>query len=155
ERLGTPMARSIVVDNVAKRYQLGQAGHTMLRDALVGAFRGLLGRKRESGAGEKWALSGVSFEVNQGGVGGGIGRSGAGKSPLLKVLSGITYPPSGRVNVTGRVGSLLEVGTGFHDELTGRENIYMNGSILGMRKKEIDASLDQIIAFAEVDGFLD
>ena len=97
----------------------------------------------------------MSLEVEQGEVVGIIGRNGAGKSTLLKVLSRITYPTSGRVEVRGRVGSLLEVGTGFHDELTGRENIYLNGSILGMKKRETDAVLDRIIEFADVTEFLD
>jgi lipopolysaccharide transport system ATP-binding protein len=149
------MTRSIAVENVTKCYQLGEARHTMLRDALMGAFGKLLHRKKGPGPQTKWALNGVSFEVEQGEVVGIIGRNGAGKSTLLKVLSRITYPTSGQVEVNGRVGSLLEVGTGFHDELTGRENIYMNGSILGMRKKEIDAAMDQIVAFADVDQFLD
>ena len=97
----------------------------------------------------------MSFEVNQGEVVGIIGRNGAGKSTLLKILSRITEPTSGRAEIYGRVGSLLEVGTGFHQELTGRENIYLNGAILGMRKAEIDRKLDEIVAFAEVDQFID
>jgi lipopolysaccharide transport system ATP-binding protein len=153
------MARSIVVDQLKKCYRLGESSPTMLRDALAGLFGKLFGRRKgpgpAPGMSTKWALDGVSFEIEHGEVVGIIGRNGAGKSTLLKVLSRITYPTSGSVEVTGRVGSLLEVGTGFHDELTGRENIYMNGSILGMKKREIDASLDQIVDFADVENFLD
>ena len=149
------MPQSIVVDNLSKQYRLGESQHTMLRDAFVGALRKALRRERTSPQGMKWALDGVSFEIERGEVVGIIGRNGAGKSTLLKVLSRITYPTSGRVQVDGRVGSLLEVGTGFHDELTGRENIYMNGSILGMRKREIDGTMDQIIEFADIGEFLD
>jgi lipopolysaccharide transport system ATP-binding protein len=145
----------ITVENVSKRYQLGETQHTMLRDAVMGAVRRLLGRSPAAPPEEKWALKDVSFEIRPGEVVGLVGRNGAGKSTLLKVLSQITYPTSGRVDVQGRVGSLLEVGTGFHDELTGRENVYMNGSILGMRKREIDAALPQIIDFAEIGPFLD
>jgi lipopolysaccharide transport system ATP-binding protein len=102
-----------------------------------------------------WALKDISFEVNKGDVVGIIGRNGAGKSTLLKILSQITEPTSGEINLYGRVGSLLEVGTGFHPELTGRENIYLNGAILGMRRKEIDRQFDAIVDFAEVEQFLD
>jgi lipopolysaccharide transport system ATP-binding protein len=145
------MPRSIIVDNVSKKYLLGESKHTMLREALMGVFR----RKHQPERKSIWALNGASLEVQQGEVVGILGRNGAGKSTLLKVLSKITYPTSGRVEVTGRVGSLLEVGTGFHDELTGRENIYLNGSMLGMRKKEIDASLEEIVEFADIGNFLD
>ncbi|HEV3118711.1 MAG TPA: ABC transporter ATP-binding protein, partial [Gemmataceae bacterium] len=150
------MPHSIVVENVSKCYQLGETRHTMLREALTGAFRTLIGRKKaQSSQDVLWALNGISFEVERGEVIGLIGRNGAGKSTLLKVLSRITYPNSGDVHVNGRVGSLLEVGTGFHDELTGRENIFLNGSILGMRKREIEAALDKIVEFADIGGFLD
>jgi len=149
------MTHSILVDNVTKCYQLGEARHTMIRDAVMGAIRSLFRRKQERRQEVKWALDGVSFSVQPGEVVGIIGRNGAGKSTLLKTLSRITYPTSGTVDVQGRVGSLLEVGTGFHEELTGRENIYLNGAILGMTKREINATLDEIIAFADVDAFLD
>jgi lipopolysaccharide transport system ATP-binding protein len=150
------MPHSIVVENVSKCYQLGETRHTMLREVLMGAFRTLIGRKKAQSLQEMlWALDGISFEVERGEVIGLIGRNGAGKSTLLKVLSRITYPNSGQVHVNGRVGSLLEVGTGFHDELTGRENIFLNGSILGMRKREIEAALDKIVEFADIGAFLD
>jgi lipopolysaccharide transport system ATP-binding protein len=118
----------------------------------------LLGRKQAgtvTSSGDYWALKDVSFDVKHGEVVGVIGRNGAGKSTLLKVLSRITEPTKGRARVAGRVGSLLEVGTGFHPELTGRENIYMNGAILGMAKANIDRRFDEIVAFAEVDTYLD
>jgi lipopolysaccharide transport system ATP-binding protein len=149
------MPQAIVVENVTKVYQLGEARPTMLREVLMGALGRLAGRTPAPSRSLKRALDGVSLEVEQGEVVGIIGRNGAGKSTLLKVLSRITYPTSGRVEVSGRVGSLLEVGTGFHDELTGRENIYLNGSILGMKKRETDAALDRIIEFADVTEFLD
>lgn len=152
-----PMIR---VDNLSKRYRLGarQAPYGTLRDTLAGAVRAPLRRLRQGGrtATETlWALKDVNFEVQPGEVVGIIGRNGAGKSTLLKVLSRITEPTAGRVELYGRVGSLLEVGTGFHPELTGRENIYLNGAILGMRRAEIARKFDEIVAFAEIERFLD
>ncbi len=149
------MQESIVVEDISKEYTLGMLQHeTMLRDALVGLFRHPLRRLR-SRKETIWALKNVSFTVNDGEVLGVIGRNGAGKSTLLKVLSRITYPTRGRFKVRGKVSSLLEVGTGFHEELSGRENVYLNGSILGMKKREIDAKLDRIVAFAGVEKFVD
>ncbi len=149
------MTHSIVVENLSKQYQLGQLQHeTMLREAIVSFFKNPLKKLRR----EKeliWALKDVEFNVDEGEVVGIIGRNGAGKSTLLKVLSRITYPTTGSITVHGRVASLLEVGTGFHEELTGRENIFLNGSILGMRRKEIVAKMDQIIDFAGVEKFVD
>lgn len=125
----------------------------MLREQLVEMIKRPFGGVKD--AESIWALRDVSFDVDEGEVVGIIGRNGAGKSTLLKVLSKITYPTSGNVNVKGRVASLLEVGTGFHDELTGRENIYLNGSILGMRKREIEERFDAIVDFSGVEQFID
>ncbi len=145
----------ITVENVSKCYRLGEMqGPRMIREVLVDMVR--RGLRRERLARETlWALKDVSFAVDPGEVVGIIGRNGAGKSTLLKVLSRITFPTHGRIGVQGRVASLLEVGTGFHDELTGRENIYLNGSIMGMRRREIDTRLDKIVDFAGVEQFLD
>ncbi len=145
---------AIRVENLSKQYTIGRAQerHDTLRDALSAAFR----RKGTNGSAETfWALKDVSFEVKRGEVVGIIGRNGAGKSTLLKILSQITEPTSGRASIYGRVGSLLEVGTGFHPELTGRENIYLNGAILGMRREEITRQFDEIVAFSEIEKFLD
>jgi lipopolysaccharide transport system ATP-binding protein len=160
----------ISVENLSKRYPVGHRSaqrerYTALRDVIarearnfvrkaVDAFRGrqiVQGDEVE----EFWALKNVSFEVKQGEVIGIIGKNGAGKSTLLKILSRITEPTEGRVRLRGRVASLLEVGTGFHPELTGRENIFLNGAILGMAQREIRRKFDEIVAFAEVEKFLD
>jgi lipopolysaccharide transport system ATP-binding protein len=150
----------IRVDNLGKRYRIGakQAAYSTLRESLVGAVRGPFERLRGNGHSQEntiWALKDVSFEVNPGEVVGIIGRNGAGKSTLLKILSRITEPTTGGIDLYGRVASLLEVGTGFHSELSGRENVYLNGAILGMSRAEIKRKFDEIVAFAEVDKFLD
>jgi lipopolysaccharide transport system ATP-binding protein len=150
---------AIRVEHLSKRYRIGRAQrrHDTLRDALSDALDGLLHPSR--GRAERletiWALRDVSFEVRRGEVVGIIGRNGAGKSTLLKILSRITEPTEGRAEIHGRVGSLLEVGTGFHPELSGRENIYLNGAILGMKRTEIARRFDEIVAFAEIEPFLD
>jgi lipopolysaccharide transport system ATP-binding protein len=149
------MNDAIVVDKISKKYELGALERdTMLRERLIRLLSSPF--KRRSGSENTlWALKDVSFKIAEGEVVGIIGRNGAGKSTLLKVLSKITYPTSGRMKVTGRVASLLEVGTGFHEELTGRENIFLNGSILGMKKGEVISKLDSIISFAGVERFVD
>lgn len=154
---------AIRVENLSKRYRIGgpQASYKTLRESLVGAVTGSLHRLRHNtqyvtrDTDTIWALKDISFEVKRGEVVGIIGRNGAGKSTLLKILSRITEPTEGYAEIYGRVGSLLEVGTGFHPELTGRENIYLNGAILGMKKAEIDRRFDEIVAFAEIEKFID
>ncbi|HEX2256963.1 MAG TPA: ABC transporter ATP-binding protein [Afifellaceae bacterium] len=149
------MTPAIRIDRLSKRYRLGELGHHgTLGERLAALFR-RRGNGNVGGADELWALKDVSFEVEPGEVVGIIGRNGAGKSTLLKILSRITEPTTGTVELRGRVSSLLEVGTGFHPELTGRENVYLNGSILGMRKAEIDRKFDAIVDFAGVERFLD
>src|SRR5665213_2841675 len=165
-------APAIIVENLSKSYLVGhrrqrdgQQGNTALRDILGREIRNVarkaadvvLGRQVVQGdeIEEFWALRDVSFEVEEGEVLGIIGHNGAGKSTLLNILSRITEPTEGRITLRGRVASLLEVGTGFHPELTGRENIYLNGAILGMTRAEITRKFDEIIAFAEIDKFLD
>jgi lipopolysaccharide transport system ATP-binding protein len=148
----------ITVEGLGKRYTLQhQARSGLLRDQLAGFLRHPFRRAKTANATaeEFWALRDVSFSVNQGDVLGIIGRNGAGKSTLLKILSRITEPTTGRVALRGRVASLLEVGTGFHPELTGRENIFLNGAILGMARAEIRRKFDEIVTFAEVEKFLD
>ena len=152
----------IRVEGLGKEYCLGEerARYQTLRDRLTRPIsllrRAWQGRPSGNGDGRRfWALRDVSFEVKQGEVLGIIGRNGAGKSTLLKILSQITEPTEGGADITGRVGSLLEVGTGFHPELTGRENVYLNGAILGMKTTEIALRFDAIVAFAEVEKFID
>jgi lipopolysaccharide transport system ATP-binding protein len=143
---------AIGVHDLGKSYQIGTtAGATTIREALIDKFRPAAADKSST----LWALRDVSFEIKRGETVGIIGRNGAGKSTLLKLLSRITYPTEGEIRLYGRIGSLLEVGTGFHPELTGRENIYLNGTILGMRRHEIDRRFDEIVAFAEIEKFLD
>ena len=153
---------AISVEGIGKMYRLDHEGQQpdSFRAALTAMAASPFRRLRQLQGTDRtmeefWALRGVSFEVNAGEVLGVIGRNGAGKSTLLKILSRIVEPTEGRAVMRGRVASLLEVGTGFHPELTGRENIYLNGSILGMRRREIDDKFDQIVDFAEVEKFLD
>ena len=149
---------AIHCDSLSKRYQIGERPTNSFREALMNRLAAPLRRSHKGAHGNDWtvwALRDVSFDLRQGEVVGIIGRNAAGKSTLLKVLSRITEPTQGFAEVRGRVGSLLEVGTGFHPELTGRENIYLNGAILGMRKAEIARKFDEIVSFAEIDKFLD
>ena len=160
----------ISVENLSKSYLVGhrfaqRERYTALRDVIAREARNFtrkavdLVRGRQIVQGDEveefWALKDVSFDVKQGEVLGIIGRNGAGKSTLLKVISRITEPTRGRIRIRGRVASLLEVGTGFHPELTGRENIFLNGAVLGMKRAEIKQKFDEIVAFAEVERFLD
>jgi lipopolysaccharide transport system ATP-binding protein len=149
---------AIRVSHLSKKYQLGgpQEPYHTFRDAIVNSIKVPLKIFHKKPIVEGfWALKDVSFNVEQGEIVGIIGQNGAGKSTLLKILSRITSPTEGTVELHGRVGSLLEVGTGFHPELTGRENIYLSGSILGMKRREIDEKLDQIVKFSEIEKFLD
>lgn len=149
------MSYAVIVDKLSKQYQIGRVErYRMLQDTLISWAQGLF-RKKLSPQEPIWALKDVSLTINTGEVVGIIGRNGAGKSTLLKVLSKITFPTSGAVKVQGRVASLLEVGTGFHEELTGRENVMLNGSILGMRKADVLSKMDDIVAFAGVEKFID
>jgi lipopolysaccharide transport system ATP-binding protein len=153
-------AIAIRAEQLSKQYRIGykKASYQTFREALTAAVRApvrwITGDKIQE-RNTIWALDDVSFEINHGEAVGIIGRNGSGKSTLLKILSRITRPTSGRAEIFGRVGSLLEVGTGFHPELTGRENIYLNGAILGMHRKEIDRKFDEIVAFSEIERFLD
>ncbi len=151
------MTVAIEAEGLSKRYRIGemQAAYGTLRESMSHAARRLAGREPHRAPDEIWALQDVSFTVGMGEVLGVVGRNGAGKSTLLRVLTRITTPTSGRARIRGRVGSLLEVGTGFHPELTGRENIYLNGSILGMKRREIKQKLPEIVAFSGVERFID
>lgn len=154
------MRSIITVENLSKEYRLGTRGasYGTLRDSVVRTMRSPFKQRQPNQRNGKetiWALKEVNFEVKPGETVGIIGRNGAGKSTLLKVLSRIVEPTTGNVKLYGRVGSLLEVGTGFHPELSGRENIYLNGAILGMKRTEIEAKFDEIVAFAEIEKFID
>ena len=156
---------AIRVENLSKQYRIGgpQARYKTIRESLTEAVQSPFRRLSSVVRGQSsavsnetiWALKDVSFEVKRGEVVGIIGRNGAGKTTLLKILSRITEPTEGHAEIHGRVGSLLEVGTGFHPELTGRENIYLNGAILGMKRAEIERKFDEIVAFAEIEKFMD
>ena len=158
----------IKVENLSKQYRLGVVGTGTMRDDLIRWWSAIRGKENpllklgetndrtSTGSSDYvWSLRDLNFEVNQGDILGVIGRNGAGKSTLLKVLSRITAPTKGSIKINGRVASLLEVGTGFHPELTGRENVYLNGAILGMRKAEIARKMDEIIAFSSVERYID
>ena len=150
---------AIVAENLGKEYRIGMpaANYRTLRETIEEGFSASMQRLRAGPSQNShiWALKGVSFDVHQGQVLGVIGRNGAGKSTLLKILSRVTDPTEGYAEIHGRVGSLLEVGTGFHPELTGRENILLNGAILGMKRTEIERKFDEIVAFSEVEQFID
>jgi lipopolysaccharide transport system ATP-binding protein len=150
----------IKVEDISKKFHINPREPSLvrydtLRESLVKIVRAPFSRNRNGGDDTIWALKDVNFEVMPGEVMGIIGPNGAGKSTLLKVLSRIIEPTSGRVELYGRVASLLEIGTGFHPDLSGRENVYLNGAILGMKRREIDARFDEIVAFAEIEKFLD
>ncbi len=156
------MKRVIQIENVSKHYRLGEFSSASLSKSLIKSVKSIL-RKSDSDKNDPysqdnndvWSLRDVSFDVQQGDTLGLIGKNGAGKSTLLKILSRITTPTSGEVKIRGRVASLLEVGTGFHQDLTGRDNIFLNGAILGMRKKEIQRKFDEIVEFSGVEKYID
>jgi lipopolysaccharide transport system ATP-binding protein len=148
---------SIAVEQLSKSYRIGElhGAYGTLRDSVAAALRRAVRRDRRPHHEEIWALRDVSFEVNEGEVLGIVGRNGAGKSTLLKILTRITTPTEGRATIRGHVGSLLEVGTGFHPELTGRENVFLNGAVLGMKRREIARKFPEIVEFAGVEAFVD
>lgn len=141
---------AIKLEGVSKKYTIGKAKDGSLRGTLANFFS-----KKENQSEDFWAVKDVSFEVKKGDVVGIIGKNGAGKSTLLKILSQITRPTEGKIEINGRIASLLEVGTGFHPELTGRENVFLNGTILGMTRKEVAAKFDEIVAFSGIEKFID
>ena len=154
------MSAIITVENLGKKYRLRhqkQETYATLRDTITRGIKDIFSADKnpKSSTEEFWALRNVNFEINQGDRIGIIGRNGAGKSTLLKILSRVVHPTEGRITMEGKIASLLEVGTGFHPELSGRENIYLNGVILGMTRKEIQKKFDEIVAFSEIDKFLD
>ena len=151
------MATAISVEGISKRYLIGelQSAYGTLRESVTAATRRFAHLDHKPHEEEIWAVKDVSFELHEGDVLGIVGRNGAGKSTLLKILTRITTPTSGRATIHGRVGSLLEVGTGFHPELTGRENVFLNGSVLGMKRKEIARKFPEIVEFAGVEQFID
>jgi lipopolysaccharide transport system ATP-binding protein len=151
------MSIAIEAQALSKRYRIGklEAAYGTLRESLAHAAKRVAGLEHRPHREEIWALRDVSFHVDEGQVLGLVGRNGAGKSTLLKILTRITSPTSGRATIRGRVGSLLEVGTGFHPELTGRENVFLNGSILGMKRREIQSKLGEIIEFSGIEKFID
>src|SRR6185436_20622050 len=155
-----PMTAIIKVESISKQYRIGdlKSDYPTLRDAMAMALRTPFRWGRSAGREQSqkfWALKDVSFEIAAGEAVAIIGRNGAGKSTVLKILSRITPPTSGRIEIHGRISSLLEVGTGFHGELSGRENIFLNGAILGMKRSEISRKFDEIVEFAEVSRFID
>ncbi len=157
------MPSAVRVENLGKSYRIGEnsqlGGYRTLRESLVSIpaalMRGVRNARHGGGSKDFWALEDINLDVQPGQVLGIVGRNGAGKSTLLKILARITKPTTGTAEIRGRIGSLLEVGTGFHPELTGRENVFLNGSILGMSRREIARRFDEIVAFAEVERFLD
>ncbi|MCK6601705.1 MAG: ABC transporter ATP-binding protein [Bacteroidetes bacterium] len=147
---------AVKIENLSKLYHIGEAASGSLAETISGKFKKVFRTTaRQNDPTEFWALKDVSFEIKRGEVVGVIGKNGAGKSTLLKILSRITEPTTGKIEINGRVGSLLEVGTGFHPELTGRENIYLNGAILGMARAEIKSKFDEIVDFSGIEKFID
>src|SRR5437773_5761873 len=151
------MTAAITVEGLSKRYRIGQyhGAYGTLRDSMSATVGRIARRERKPRYEEIWALNDISFEVPEGSVLGIVGRNGAGKSTLLKILTRITTPTAGRATLRGHVSSLLEVGTGFHPELTGRENVYLNGSVLGMKRREIARKFSDIVEFSGVEKFID